>query len=85
MLQAEQKSSKQLYDQFQPFKNEHEDDKIKRFFKDIETNHPPRDYLDNVALREKCPVTEFFSGPYFPVFGLTTERHWAPLRIESES
>ena len=25
------------------------------------------------TLREKCPNTEFFSGPYFPVFGLNTE------------
>ena len=66
MLQVEQKSSKQLYDQFQPFKNEHEDAKIKRFFKKIDTNHPPRDYLDNVALREKCPVTEFFLVRIFP-------------------
>ena len=24
----------------------------------------------NNALREKCPNTEFFSGPYFPVFAL---------------
>ena len=23
--------------------------------------------------REKCPNTEFFSGLYFPVFGLNTE------------
>ena len=26
----------------------------------------------NNALHEKCPSTEFFSGPYFPVFGLNT-------------
>ena len=26
------------------------------------------------SLREKCPNTEFFSGPYFPAFGLNTER-----------
>ena len=24
------------------------------------------------TLREKCPNTEIFSGPYFPVFGLST-------------
>ena len=24
--------------------------------------------LFNLALPEKCPNTEFFSGPYFPVF-----------------
>ena len=24
-------------------------------------------------MREKCPNTDFFSGPYFPVFGLPTE------------
>ena len=27
------------------------------------------------TLREKCPNTEFFSGPYFPAFGLNTERY----------
>ena len=26
----------------------------------------------NNALHEKCPNTEFFSGPYFPVVGLST-------------
>ena len=25
------------------------------------------------TLREKCPTTEFFLGPYFPAFGLNTE------------
>ena len=24
-------------------------------------------------MREKCPYTEFFSGPYFPTFGLNLE------------
>ena len=28
-----------------------------------------------MSLREKCPNTDFFSGPYFPVFGLNTERY----------
>ena len=27
------------------------------------------------TLREKCPNTEFFSGPYFPVFGLNTGKY----------
>ena len=36
------------------------------------------------AQREKCPNTEFFSDPYFPVFGLNTEIHNANLRIQSE-
>ena len=27
------------------------------------------------SLREKCPNSEFFSSPYFPVFGLNTERY----------
>ena len=27
------------------------------------------------SLREKCPNTEFFSGPYFPVFELNTEKY----------
>ena len=26
------------------------------------------------TLREKCPNTELFSGPYFPAFGLNTEK-----------
>ena len=32
-------------------------------------------WQDNLRfiLREKCPNTEFFSGPYFPVFGLNFE------------
>ena len=25
-----------------------------------------------------------FSGPYFPTFGLNTERYWVSLRIQSE-
>ena len=25
-----------------------------------------------------------FSGPYFPTFGLNTERYWTYLRIQSE-
>ena len=31
--------------------------------------------ITTFTLREKCPYTEFFSGPYFPVFGLNTGRH----------
>ena len=27
-----------------------------------------------LSLHEKCPNTEFFSGPYFHVFGLNTDR-----------
>ena len=34
--------------------------------------------------RDKCPNKEFFSGPYFPVFGLNTERYGVSLRIQSE-
>ena len=30
---------------------------------------------DGLSLREKCPNTEFFSGPYFPVFGLNTGKY----------
>ena len=37
-----------------------------------------------MTLREKCPNTEFFSGPYFPVFGLNTEIYSLNLRILSE-
>ena len=37
-----------------------------------------------LSLREKCPNTEFFSGPFFPAFGLNTERYGVSLRIESE-
>ena len=38
----------------------------------------------NGSLREKCPNTEFFSGPYFPVFGLNTEIYSANICIQSE-
>ena len=31
-----------------------------------------------------CPNTEFFSGPFFPAFGLNMERHSVSLRIQSE-
>ena len=27
-------------------------------------------FSEKESLRENCPNTEFFSGPYFPVFGL---------------
>ena len=36
------------------------------------------------TLREKCPNTEFFSGPYFPVFGRNTEICSVNLGIQSE-
>ena len=29
-----------------------------------------------LPLRGKCPNTEFISGPYFPAFGLDTERYF---------
>ena len=28
-----------------------------------------------LSLRGKCPSTEFFSGPYFPVFALNTGKY----------
>ena len=31
-----------------------------------------------------CPNTEFFSGPYFLVFGVNTEIYGVNLRIQSE-
>ena len=31
---------------------------------------------------EKCPNTEYFPGPYFPVFGLNTEIYGVNLRIQ---
>ena len=34
------------------------------------------------ALREKCPNTEGFSGPYVPVFGLNMEIYSVNLRIQ---
>ena len=34
-------------------------------------------------LRQKCPYSEF-SGPYFPVFGLSMERYGVSLRIQSK-
>ena len=33
---------------------------------------------------EKCPNTEYFPGPYFPVFGLNTEIYGVNLRIQSK-
>ena len=37
-------------------------------------------------LRENWKVSKYevFSGPYFPAFGLNTERHEVSLRIQSE-
>ena len=37
-----------------------------------------------VTLREKGPNMEFFSGPYFSVFGLNRERYFVCLHIQSE-
>ena len=37
-------------------------------------------FSKNYTLREKCPITGFFSGPYFPVFGLNTEIYEANFR-----
>ena len=37
---------------------------------------------NNLSLREKCPNTEFFSRPYFPVFVLNTETYFVNLRIQ---
>ena len=34
-------------------------------------------------MREKCPFSDF-SDPYFPAFGLNTERYSVSLRIQSE-
>ena len=36
------------------------------------------------SLCEKCPNTEFFSGPYFPRFGQHTERYSVSLRFQFE-
>ena len=40
--------------------------------------------LKGRSLREKCPNTEFFFGPYFPAFGLNTEIYSVNLRLQSE-
>ena len=37
-----------------------------------------------LPLRGKCPNTEFISGPYFPAFGLDTERYFVSRHILSE-
>ena len=37
----------------------------------------------NDSLRKKCPNT-YFSGPYFPAFGLNTEICKVNLRIQSK-
>ena len=34
----------------------------------------------DLSLHEKCPN----SGPYFPVFGLNTERYWPEIKYEPE-
>ena len=36
------------------------------------------------SLCEMCPNTEYFSGPYFPAFGLNTERYEVCLHIQSK-
>ena len=41
-------------------------------------------YYFTKLLREKCPNTEFFSGPYFAAFGLNTERYGVSLCIYTE-
>ena len=40
--------------------------------------------FEKAALCEKCPNTEFFSGQYFPIFGLNMEVYSVNLRIQSE-
>ena len=32
-------------------------------------------HYQECTLREKCPNTEFFTGPYFPLFGLNTGKY----------
>ena len=36
------------------------------------------------TLLEKCPNTDFFSGPCFHAFGLNTEIHGLNIRIQSK-
>ena len=36
------------------------------------------------ALRENCPNTEYFLVRIFPTFGLSMERYFVSLRIQSE-
>ena len=38
----------------------------------------------NSFTAQKVPVFGVFSGPYFSAFGLNTEKHSVPLRIQSE-
>ena len=40
-------------------------------------------YHKQHPLRKKCPYA-VYSGPYFPAFGLNTERYFVSLRIQSE-
>ena len=37
-------------------------------------------YKFSITLHEKCPNTEFFPGPYFPVFGLNPEIYGVQLQ-----
>ena len=41
--------------------------------------------IDTNSLRKKCPNTEFFSAPYFPVFGLNMETYAVNIRIQFEN
>ena len=42
------------------------------------------DLTSKTSLRKKCPNTEFFLVPYFPVFGLNTEIYGVNRRIQFE-
>ena len=35
--------------------------------------------VEKHARHENCPNTEFFSGPYFPAFGLNTDTPYLPV------
>ena len=39
--------------------------------------------IQKLAMREKCPFW-IFSSPYFPTFGMNTERYSVSLRIQSK-
>ena len=41
----------------------------------------PSFQTSHLALREKCPYSDFFPGPYFVAFGLNKERYSVPLFI----
>ena len=41
-------------------------------------------HIHTISPQENCPNAEFFSGSYFPAFGLNTEIYGVNLGIQSD-